>query len=65
MRAFVVLREGERATDTEVLAFLRERLRSHTVPQRVEFRRAIPRSAIGKVLRRMLATEEQDGQPKE
>jgi len=57
IRAFVVLRAGERASDAEVLAFLRERLDSRTMPTSVEFRHAIPRSFIGKILRRSLIEE--------
>jgi long-chain acyl-CoA synthetase len=52
--AFVVLRRGESASADEILAFLRERLSSHKVPGGVEFIDALPRSFIGKVLRRVL-----------
>lgn len=54
LRAFVVLRQGERATPDEIIGFLRERLSAHKVPSVVEFRDALPRSFIGKVLRRAL-----------
>ncbi|MCU0490236.1 MAG: long-chain fatty acid--CoA ligase [Chloroflexaceae bacterium] len=57
VKAFVVLREGERATEAEVFAFLRERLHIESMPTSVEFRQALPRSFIGKVLRRVLASE--------
>jgi long-chain acyl-CoA synthetase len=63
VRAFVVLRRGERATPEEIIAFLRERLSSYKVPGAVEFLDALPRSFIGKVLRRALVernTGEQD-----
>ncbi len=52
--AFVVLRRGERATAEEIIQFLRERISSYKLPNVVEFRDALPRSFIGKVLRRVL-----------
>jgi long-chain acyl-CoA synthetase len=57
VRAFVVLRRGERATAEEILQFLRERISSYKLPRAVEFREALPRSFIGKVLRRALVEE--------
>src|SRR5262249_23184025 len=54
LRAFVVLRRGESATPEEILQFLRERISSYKLPRAVEFRQALPRSFIGKVLRRVL-----------
>jgi len=54
LKAFVVLRRGERATAEEILQFLRERLSAYKLPSAVEFREALPRSFIGKVLRRAL-----------
>jgi long-chain acyl-CoA synthetase len=54
IKAFVVLRQGERATPDEVKDFLAERLNSNTLPTSIEFRQALPRSPIGKVLRRVL-----------
>jgi long-chain acyl-CoA synthetase len=57
VRAFVVLRRGERATAEEILQFLRERISSYKLPRAVEFRDALPRSSIGKVLRRALVED--------
>jgi long-chain acyl-CoA synthetase len=54
LRAFVVLRRGESATPEEILQFLRERISGYKLPSAVEFRQALPRSFIGKVLRRVL-----------
>ena len=65
LRAFVVLRRGESATPEEILQFLRERISGYKLPSVVEFRQALPRSFIGKVLRRVLvegAQGEADGQ---
>lgn len=60
LRAFVVLRQGERATPDEIIGFLRERLSAYKVPSVVEFRDALPRSFIGKVLRRALLDDHAD-----
>lgn len=54
LKAFVVLRRGESATPDEIIQFLRERISSYKLPSTVEFRDALPRSFIGKVLRRVL-----------
>jgi long-chain acyl-CoA synthetase len=57
-KAFVMLRQGERADADEILAFLRERLAGYKVPKSVEFRGELPLAFTGKVLRRVLAAEE-------
>lgn len=57
-KAFVVLRPGARATADDLLAYCRERLAPFKVPATVEFRETLPKSLIGKVLRRALAAEE-------
>jgi long-chain acyl-CoA synthetase len=54
VKAFVVLRNGESATAEEIIQFLRGRISSYKLPSAVEFRAALPRSVIGKVLRRAL-----------
>ncbi len=52
--AFVVLRAGDDATTGEVFAWARERLSAHKVPHRLLGIDELPRSAVGKVLRRDL-----------
>lgn len=54
VKAFVVLRQGEQATADELIAYLGERLTRYKLPAAVEFRAELPRSMIGKVLRRAL-----------
>jgi long-chain acyl-CoA synthetase len=61
VKAFVVLREGESATPDELIALCRERLEEWAVPWQIEFRRELPKSFIGKVLRRVLVEEESNG----
>ncbi|MFN2184821.1 MAG: long-chain fatty acid--CoA ligase, partial [Anaerolineae bacterium] len=53
-----VLRPGFRATEEEIIKFCQDRLRTYQVPCRVYFREELPRSFVGKVLRRQLVEEE-------
>ena len=59
VKAFVVLKPAQTATADELVAFCRERLAPFKVPRAVEFRDALPKTLIGKVLRRQLAEEDQ------
>src|SRR5437899_164840 len=54
VKAFVVLKAGKTATEAEGIAFCKERLAPFKVPKAVEFATALPRSLVGKVLRRQL-----------
>jgi long-chain acyl-CoA synthetase len=57
MKAFVTPREaGEAPVPEELRRFLRERLSAFKVPREIEVRAELPRSASGKVLRRLLET---------
>ncbi len=58
VKAFVVLRDGEKATPDELLVLCRARLAEWEVPWEIEFRRELPKSFVGKVLRRVLIEEE-------
>jgi len=58
VKAFVVKRSGASATEEEVLAFCKERLATYKAPKTVEFRDDLPKSTVGKLLRRVLADEE-------
>lgn len=54
VKAWVVLRSGHAATETEVRDFCRQSLAPYKVPSRVEFRTELPKTMVGKVLRRAL-----------
>lgn len=54
VKAYVVLREGQTATVEEIQEFCKTSLTGYKVPKYVEFRTALPKSAIGKMLRREL-----------
>ncbi|HXF38447.1 MAG TPA: AMP-binding protein [Blastocatellia bacterium] len=52
--AFVVLRPGKTVCEAELIEFTRSRLAAYKVPKSVRFIEQIPKSAVGKVLRRAL-----------
>ncbi|MFY9717001.1 MAG: long-chain fatty acid--CoA ligase [Thermoplasmata archaeon] len=54
VKAFVVLRPGTSATESELIAFVRERIAHFKAPRSVEFRTSLPRSGVQKLLRRSL-----------
>jgi long-chain acyl-CoA synthetase len=54
IKAFVVPRPGSHLAEAELLDLCRRRLEPYQVPWQIEFRQALPKSFIGKVLRRML-----------
>jgi long-chain acyl-CoA synthetase len=56
-KAWVVLKADRTATEEELRAYCRERLAPYKVPARVEFRKELPKTMVGKVLRRVLAAE--------
>lgn len=55
--AYVVLKPGAEATERDLLRYCRERLANFKVPKRVEFRETLPKSATGKILKRLLRKE--------
>ena len=59
VKAFIVLKPGETATEEEIIKFCKEKLAPYKVPKLVEFRESIPKSAIGKILRKTLREEEE------
>jgi long-chain acyl-CoA synthetase len=58
VKAFVVRRSGATVTEGEIQAFCKERLAPYKTPTTVEFRDDLPKSAVGKLLRRVLVDEE-------
>jgi long-chain acyl-CoA synthetase len=58
IKAYVVLKEGEQATEEEIQEFCRRELARFKVPKYVEFRKDLPKTIVGKVLRRILVEEE-------
>ncbi len=58
VKAFVVPREGETLTEEEIFIFCKEKLAPYKRPKIVEFRKDLPKSAVGKILRKKLREEE-------
>src|SRR5579864_3711996 len=58
VKVYIVLREGQTATAQEIVDYCRSRMARYKVPKQVEFRSALPKSMVGKVLRRQLVAEE-------
>jgi len=57
VKAFVVLKPGQSATEEEILDFCRKNLAKYKVPIRVEFRPSLPKASSNKILRRLLRQE--------
>jgi long-chain acyl-CoA synthetase len=54
IKAWVVLREGQTATAAELRSYCRERMAPFKVPSDIEFRTELPKTMVGKILRRAL-----------
>lgn len=54
IKAFVVVKEGQSLTEKEVIEFCKSKLASYKKPKSVEFMRELPKSAVGKIIRRVL-----------
>lgn len=58
IKAFVVLKEGETATEKEIIDYCATKLAKYKLPTIVEFRTELPKSNVGKILRKVLREEE-------
>lgn len=61
VKAWVVVKPGETLTEDEVKAFCKERLAPYKVPRHVEFRTELPKTTVGKILRRELVRQHKEG----
>ncbi len=59
VKAFVILKDGAEATPEEIIDFCKARLIKYKVPRQVEFRSELPKTMVGKILRKDLSIEEQ------
>jgi long-chain acyl-CoA synthetase len=57
-KIFIVLKEGETSTQEEMLEFAKGKLAVYKVPTEVEFRKELPKTNVGKILRKELRAEE-------
>jgi long-chain acyl-CoA synthetase len=58
VKAYVILKEGQTLTETALIEFARGKLSAYKIPRAVEFRTELPKTLIGKILRRALIEEE-------
>ena len=58
VKAFLVVKDGMTATREDVVAFCKERLAPFKVPKQIEFVKELPKTMVGKVLRRKLREQE-------
>lgn len=58
VKVFVVLRSGQTATQEEMIDYCRSKLAVYKLPTMIEFRDALPKSAVGKILRKELRSDE-------
>ncbi|KAB1441314.1 long-chain-fatty-acid--CoA ligase [Pseudodesulfovibrio senegalensis] len=58
VKAYIVLEPGRELTRSDVISYCREKLANYKVPRKVEFRTELPKTMVGKVLRRALRDEE-------
>jgi len=65
IKAFVVLKPGETATEDEIIGFCKNKLAPYKLPTEVEFRDDLPKSTVGKILRKELRAEELEQRKKE
>jgi long-chain acyl-CoA synthetase len=58
VKAFVSLKEGESATEEDLISFCKERIAAYKYPRQIEFIEELPKTATGKILRRELRDRE-------
>ncbi len=64
VKVFVVLKEGETATQEELIAYCRTKLASYKLPTEIEFRMELPKTNVGKILRKQLKEEDMERRQK-
>ncbi|TXC90155.1 AMP-binding protein [Metabacillus litoralis] len=60
VKAYIVLKDGQDATTEEFNEYARKHLAAYKVPRIYEFRDELPKTAVGKILRRALVDEEKE-----
>jgi long-chain acyl-CoA synthetase len=62
VKAWVVLRSGQQVSEEELRQYCHAKLAGYKVPKHIEFRDSLPKSMVGKVLRRELVKQEESGE---
>ncbi|MEW5828388.1 MAG: AMP-binding protein, partial [Chloroflexota bacterium] len=60
VKAWIVLKPGETVTEEELKAFCKEKLAAYKVPTHYEFRTELPKTTVGKILRRELVRQHKE-----
>jgi len=60
VKAFIVVKEGQELTEDEVVTYCKKNLAAYKVPKIIEFIDELPKSAVGKILRRKLKEMEME-----
>ena len=58
IKVFIVLKDGETATTAELLEYAKTKLATYKLPSEIEFRKDMPKTTVGKILRKELRAEE-------
>jgi long-chain acyl-CoA synthetase len=61
VKAWIVMKPGETITEAELKAFCKEHLAPYKVPTHYEFRAELPKTTVGKILRRELVRQHKEG----
>lgn len=61
VKAYIVCKAGQTITPDEITNFCKDKLAPFKVPKQIEFRESLPKSNVGKVLRRILKNERESG----
>ncbi|MDW7673575.1 MAG: long-chain fatty acid--CoA ligase [Bacillota bacterium] len=62
VKAYIVLKDGEEATAEEIIAFCKKHLATFKVPELIEFRQEMPKSTVGKILKKVLKEQLEENQ---
>lgn len=62
VKAYIVLKADSKVTEEELKNFCKERLAAYKVPKVYEFRESLPKTLVGKILRRKLVEEDMQRQ---
>jgi long-chain acyl-CoA synthetase len=60
IKVFVVLKEGETATQEELIGYCKTKLAAYKLPTQIEFRKELPKTNVGKILRKTLRAEDME-----
>jgi long-chain acyl-CoA synthetase len=62
VKAWVIQRPGQKVSEEELQSYCKDKLTAYKVPKFIEFREALPKTLVGKILRRVLQEEEKTKQ---